>query len=382
MIPRSEPSDSAESSGEQCHRSRGGGSAPAPRCQPRRSTRATGDGHRSARRSVRVGQGGVSHDGASGRCRGGHVARSVIMYGGPGMGAVRLWPALIRAWRYAPAVTAGEMLPDTSVCRELASALRAGDDSAAAGLAARAGIPHWLLTHLELGPRGRLDVSDAGEALACISGLAAGRAVTLVPWPAKPTVIDLVAEAVETAAVPATTAEHTWAQGIAALEASGRPALPLLLRARAEEGSGRSDRARQLIESCLRVDPDLLPAVRDAMEYELCAGNWARAWELASAIGSDDIAEPLLRPLDRLQQPARGAERAARNQPCPWGQAASTRRAAGSGTWNAAYIRSPTAPPRCTRWEAEGKDTGMLPDAGELRRRLGIPAGSRPFRPR
>jgi hypothetical protein len=33
------------------------------------------------------------------------------------------------------------MLPDITVCRELASALRAGDDSAAAGLAARAGIP-------------------------------------------------------------------------------------------------------------------------------------------------------------------------------------------------------------------------------------------------
>ena len=39
-------------------------------------------------------------------------------------------------------------------------------DSAAARLAARAGIPRWLLTHLELGPRGRLDVGDAGEALA------------------------------------------------------------------------------------------------------------------------------------------------------------------------------------------------------------------------
>ena len=122
-------------------------------------------------------------------------------------------------------MTAGEMLPEIAVCRELATALRAGDDSAAAGLAARAGIPRWLLTHLELGPRGRLDVGDAGEALACISGLAAGRAVTLVPWLAKPTVIDLVAEAVETAVVPGTTAEHPWAQGIAALEGSGRPAL-------------------------------------------------------------------------------------------------------------------------------------------------------------
>ena len=211
------------------------------------------------------------------------------------------------------------MLPEIAVCRELATALRAGDDSAAAGLAARAGIPRWLLTHLELGPRGRLDVGDAGEALACISGLAAGRAVTLVPWLAKPTVIDLVAEAVETAVVPGTTAEHPWAQGIAALEGSGHPALPMLLRARAEEGSGRSDRARQLIESCLRVEEDLLPAVRDALEYELCAGNWARASELALAIGSDDIAEPLLRPLDRLRQPARGSERASRNQPCPCG---------------------------------------------------------------
>ena len=37
------------------------------------------------------------------------------------------------------------------------------------------------------------------------------------------------------------------------------------------------------------------------MEYELCAGNWARAWELASAIGADDIAEPLLWLLERRQ---------------------------------------------------------------------------------
>src|SRR5437764_15369214 len=119
------------------------------------------------------------------------------MYGGPGMEAVRLWPALIRAWRYAPAVTAGEMLPDVTVARELASALRAGDDSAAAGLAARAGVPPWLLTHREFGPRGRLDTGDAGEALWCILALAAGSAVTPASL-AKPAVIDLVAEAVET----------------------------------------------------------------------------------------------------------------------------------------------------------------------------------------
>jgi len=50
-------------------------------------------------------------------------------------------------------VTAGEILPDISACRELASALRAGDDPAA-GLAARAGIPQWLLTlGIPAGPR-------------------------------------------------------------------------------------------------------------------------------------------------------------------------------------------------------------------------------------
>jgi len=228
-------------------------------------------------------------------------------------------PGPIRVWRYAPAVTAGEVLPDIAMCRELASALRAGDDSAAAGLAARAGIPRWLLTHPELGPRGRLDTGDAAEGLGCISVLAAGRAVTLMPWLAKPAVLDLVAEAVETAAVPGTTADHPWAPGIAALEGWAHPAIPTLLRARAEEGAGRSDQAWQLIDSCLRLDPDQTPAIRDALEYELCAGNWARAWELASAIGDDDIAEPLLGPLDRLRQPAPGAERAARNQPCPCG---------------------------------------------------------------
>ncbi len=89
-----------------------------------------------------------------------------------------------------------------AVSRELASARHAGDDSAATGLAAQAGIPRWLLTHPELGPRGRLDTGDAGDALGCISVLAAGGAVTLVPWLAKPAVLDLVAEAVETAAAP------------------------------------------------------------------------------------------------------------------------------------------------------------------------------------
>ena len=130
--------------------------------------------------------------------------------------------------------------------------------------------------------------------------------------------IDLVAEAVETAAVPGTTQEHPWAWSIAALEGCGHPAVPVLLRARATEEAGRPDHARQLSGSCLRLDPALLPAIRDAMEYEL-SRNWARAWELASAIGADDIAEPLLWLLERPRQPAPGAEHASRNQPCPCG---------------------------------------------------------------
>src|SRR5260370_37729361 len=105
------------------------------------------------------------------------------------------------------------MLPYVAACRVLASALRAGDDAAAVGLAARAGIPAWLLTHPELGPRGRLDTGDAGEALGCISALAAGHAATLMPWLAKQAVIDLVAEAVETVAAQGTTAEHPGRRG-------------------------------------------------------------------------------------------------------------------------------------------------------------------------
>jgi hypothetical protein len=179
-------------------------------------------------------------------------------------------------------VTAGEVLPDVAVCRELASVLRAGDDAAATGLAVRAGIPSWLLAHPELGPRGRLDTGDVGEVLGCISVLAAGHGVSLALGLAKPAVIDLVAEAVETAAAQGATARHPWARGIEAVEECGRPAIAMLLRARVEEGSGRSDEARQLTGSCLRLEEDLLPAIRDAMEYELCAGNWARAWELAA----------------------------------------------------------------------------------------------------
>jgi hypothetical protein len=89
------------------------------------------------------------------------------------------------------------------------------------------------VSHPELRPRGRLDVGDAGEALGCIAGLAAGHGVSSAAWLAKPAVIDLVAEAVETAAAREAAAEHPWARGIAVSEEGGRPAITMLLRARA-----------------------------------------------------------------------------------------------------------------------------------------------------
>ena len=204
---------------------------------------------------------------------------------------------------------------DRQVFQQLASALRAGDDETARSIAEREGVPSSLLTHWDLGPRGTLDLDDAATALRVVSALAAGAPAA----PAELTetaVIDLVADAVEIVAEPSD--DHPWARSIAALGAAP-PAVRELLQARATEGSGRCDEARSLIASCVRAAPDLVPAVRDAMEYELCAGNWARAFELALALGDDPVAEPLLRPLKKLRQPARGTERTGRNQPCPCG---------------------------------------------------------------
>jgi hypothetical protein len=152
--------------------------------------------------------------------------------------------------------------------------------------------------------------------LSCVAALAAGTA-PVGGWLSDPEVIGLVADAVELTAAGAD--EHPWLRGIAALDPAGCPGVPELLLARAAEGGGRSAEARLLIGSCLTAAPGLAPAVRDAMEYELCAGTWARAFELASSLGEDGIAVPLLRPLGQLREPTRGAERAARNQPCPCG---------------------------------------------------------------
>jgi SEC-C motif-containing protein len=200
--------------------------------------------------------------------------------------------------------------------KELAAALRAGDDEVARSLARRSGIPEGLLSRWELGPCGIVGLDDAALALSCVASIAEG-----VPFPgawlSDPDVISLVADAVELAAADG--AGRPWQLGVMAIDPEGCPGARELLQARAAEGSGRGDQARLLIGACLKVAPDLGPAVRDAMEFELCAGNWARAFELASSLGDDDVAGPLLRPLEPLREPARGAERAGRNQPCPCG---------------------------------------------------------------
>ena len=121
-----------------------------------------------------------------------------------------------------------------------------------------------------------------------------------------PGVLDLVAEQAEAAAVPGAPAAHPWTAGLAALEVAGsrEPALRvavMLLRARAAEGADCADQARALVERCLEGAPGLLPAVRDAAEYELCAGNWARAWTLADSIRADPVARPML-PADDHQR--------------------------------------------------------------------------------
>ena len=236
----------------------------------------------------------------------------------------------------------------------LARAIRAGDDATAARLSARSGLSRRLLTHRGLGPRGSIPEPVAADALAVLAALSsAGRPEEIAAAALRhrldhPGVLDLVAGEVEAAGSPGggtgqagepegqarrrlgrpgggwagPAGAHPWAAGLAALDALAAPALrgaALLLRARAAEGAGRTDEARALVGECLAAAPGLLPAVRDAAEYELCAGNWARAWELADSIREDAIAGPMLPALDTLRQPPARAARAGRNQPCPCG---------------------------------------------------------------
>src|SRR5487761_389341 len=226
------------------------------------------------------------------------------------------------------------LLRTRSTFQGVAKALRAGDDADAARLAAELGLPARLLTHRGLGPGGSVQVEDAADALAVVATLAAsppGRGKPADVGAAAqrhrlgaPRVLNLVAEEVEAAAVPGAPAAHPWAAALAALDAPGLHdpdvrAAALLLRARAAEGAGCADQARALVERCLEAAPGLLPAVRDAAEYELCAGNWARAWRLADSIRTDSVAEPMLPALDELRRPASGAGQVSRNRPCPCG---------------------------------------------------------------
>ena len=208
-------------------------------------------------------------------------------------------------------------------------ALRAGDDDTAAALAAHLRLPPRLLTHRGLGTRGSVPLEDAADALALIAALAAstsgGQAVDVAAEAqrhrlADPEVLDLVADEVEAVAAVGGPAAHPWAGAVAALDVLQDPRCSaLLLRARTAEGAGAVDEARALVERCLAIAPGLRPAVRDAAEYELCAGHWARAWELANTIGTDPVAEPMLPSLDTLRHPAAGSGKVGRNQPCPCG---------------------------------------------------------------
>jgi SEC-C motif len=212
----------------------------------------------------------------------------------------------------------------------LATALRSGDNDTAAALVARLRLPPRLLTHRGLGPRGSLPPQAAVDALALIAALAAPpasrrpanvAAEARMHRLANPDVLDLVADEVEAAAAPGNPAAHPWAAALAALDVLHEPALravAMLLQARAAEGAGAAGQAHALVEQCLALDPNLGPAIRDAAEYEMCAGNWARAWELADSIGSDPVAEPLLSSLDTLRRPAIAGQ-VSRNRLCPCG---------------------------------------------------------------
>jgi hypothetical protein len=159
--------------------------------------------------------------------------------------------------------------------KELAAALRAGDDEVARSLAQRSGIPEGLLSEWELGPCGTVGLDAAALALSCVAALTDG-----VPFPgawlSRPDVIGLVADAVELAAADG--AGHPWLPGIMDIDPESCPGVRELLQARAAEGSGRSDEARLLIGSCLRVAPGHVPAVRDAMEYERGTGLGRMSW--------------------------------------------------------------------------------------------------------
>jgi SEC-C motif-containing protein len=212
---------------------------------------------------------------------------------------------------------------------KIAEAVRRGDTDYAVRYGHDLGLPVRLLLERAFGPQGTRTEREVADVLACVmllGGEAAPKSLAVELRRHRLTddhVLDHVARECEALAHAADAGAHPWAGALSVLDdgtdEAGWRAAVLLLRARAAEGAGDSDRARALVEECLTLAPALLPAVRDAAEYELCAGNWARAHELADSIGSDPVAEPLLPSLDRLRTPPTSAGRVSRNQPCPCG---------------------------------------------------------------
>ncbi len=211
----------------------------------------------------------------------------------------------------------------------LATALRSGDDDTAAALVARLRLPPRLLTHRGLGPRGSLPPQAAVDALALIAALAAPpasrrpanvAAEARMHRLANPDVLDLVADEVEAAAAPGNPAAHPWAAALAALDVLHEHALraaAMLLQARAAEGAGAAGQAHALVKQCLALAPNLGPAIRDVAEYEMCAGNWARAWD--SRTRSDPIQSPSRCYLRWTVSACAIVGQVSRNRPCPCG---------------------------------------------------------------
>ncbi|MBS2964847.1 SEC-C domain-containing protein [Actinocrinis puniceicyclus] len=218
--------------------------------------------------------------------------------------------------------------PDSDRVAHLVRLLRDGsDDALASDLLARLGLPAQLLLSRGFGPRGHVDERDRRDALAFLAALAAGDARPAVAQRhrlADAAVLDLVAHHVEAAAARVAPGAFAWSAGLDALAAApdqpaGLRAAALLLRARVAEGGGRAESARALVTEALDLEPKLLPAVRDAAEYALCAGDWARAWRLASSISEDSIAANVLPCLEDLRRAPMVSGRPGRNQPCPCG---------------------------------------------------------------
>lgn len=217
--------------------------------------------------------------------------------------------------------------------RKVAQAVHTGDLDTAVRRNTTVGLPLRSLLSRHLGPRGECSEQDVADVLACTWLLSRPAAAAQLRSRLRrhrltdPVVLDHVSREAEALAQEAGSDQaHPWATALDETNALADErtdlawsAALLLVRARMAEGAGDTDRARTLTEQCLTLAPALRPAVRDAAEYALCAGDWVRAHELARSIADDAVAEPLLHPLQPLLAPPATAGRVPRNQPCPCG---------------------------------------------------------------